>query len=456
MGDGGTAVIASSSSTTGPGGGSGTAGTGGAPAYSINGSFPSWHAPLVKASLFFAPYDDTETRVLSELGRATKSLRLAFFNIRLDKVKSLLAAKVNAGVDVHVVLDKKQQDQVYNTMFEDLQAVGVPVTLVENTSAADATVHDKFSIIDGERVLSGSANYSYTALNVSDETLLLLEDADIAGRFATEFDELIAKGSDKSAPYTTEKLKSFMGPEDSLVSKLVDAIDAAKDTVVVAMFDMNASALVNALIAAKQRGVNVVVILDKKQANDAFGTADEALLSAGVPVVLALNSGSSQAEMHSKYMVVDHALTFVGSNNWTNLGSYYNDENLVIVDDAMLAARAEGNFAQLLVAYNADLASLGFSEDPVELKLTISNVKLGEGVVLRLTSGNDGPFANPVPLTGKEIILKVPGGTRIDYSYDLAFGDQQLAIELGGKKLAHTFTMPFGTGPQMVTDAFLE
>jgi len=454
-GAGGGADAASNVASAGVGGDPST-GAGGAPGYTIKGTFPSWHAPLVKSSVFFAPYDDLEARVLGELGKATQSLKLAFFNTRLEKVKTLLAAKVKAGVDVQVLLDKKQQDESYNTMFEDLKAVGVPVSLVENTSAADASLHTKFTIIDGLRVLTGSPNYSYTALNVSDEALLVMENDEIAARFTEEFAELIAKGNAKSAPYGKDMVKAYMGPEDGLAAKLVTAIDAAKTSVVVAMFDMNTKALVDALIAADQRGVKVVVVLDKKQATDAAGTADEALEAAGVPLVLALNSGSNQAEMHSKYMVIDHQLTFVGSNNWTNLGSYYNDESLLIVDDTMLAARAEGNFAQLLKTYKADLKKLGFSDAMVDLTLMVSNVVLEPGLELRLTSNKGGPFENSIALDGNHILLKVPGGTRLDYSYEIVFGDTQLAVELGGKKLAHSFTMPFDASAQLVTDAFLQ
>jgi hypothetical protein len=90
------------------------------------------------------------------------------------------------------------------------------------------------------------------------------------------------------------------------------------------------------------------------------------------------------------------------------------------------------------------------------MKLMVSNVILDPGLELRLTGSKDGPFAKPIALDGTEILLKLPGGTRLDYTYEIVFGDTQLAVELGGKKLAHSFTMPFGNGPHMVTDAFLE
>jgi len=161
----------------------------------------SWHNPDLETSVHFAPLDDVEAHVIAELEKAQVSIKLAFFNIRLDNVKSLLAQKVQQGLDVQVILDKKQQDKSYNTMGEELQALGVPTTMVENDSATDATMHNKFAVVDSQLVMTGSANYSFTALNPSDEDLLIMESADLASRYLAEFDEIKAGGDAPSPPY---------------------------------------------------------------------------------------------------------------------------------------------------------------------------------------------------------------------------------------------------------------
>lgn len=462
-------VPTSSSASAGGGGGdtavassveasvaSSSVGSGGAPTFAINSTIESWHSPELLASAYFAPHDDVESVVLGELARAQKSLHLAFFNIRLDQVKVVLEQKVKAGLDVHVLLDKKQQDESYNTMFEDLQAVGVPVTLVENSKAADATLHDKFVVIDGERVVTGSANLSYTALHVSDESLFVVKNAGLGARYEAEFDELLAGGSEKSPAYAKEKIRAWMGPEDGLATKIATGLDAAKSTALVALFDMNTDVVLDALVAAKQRGVKVIVVLDQKQADDVTGTADELLSAAGVTVLKALNKGSNQAEMHHKYAVLDHQKVIVGSNNWTNLGSYFNDENLLIIDDATIAARFEGNFGELLTSYGGDPAKLGLDAGMIDLTLRVSNVTLGAGAKLVVTSAKGGPFEKELALENGELLLKVPAGTRLEYSYKIMAGDQELAAELSGSKLAHAFAVPYYEGPHLVVDAFLK
>jgi phosphatidylserine/phosphatidylglycerophosphate/cardiolipin synthase-like enzyme len=313
-------------------------------------------------------------------------------------------------------------------------------------------MHDKFAVIDGEHVMTGSANYSHTALNISDEDLIVIESTDLAARYTLEFDELIADGDDKSAAYAAgDKIQVWMGPEDGMSYKVIDALDAAQDTAVVAMFQLNTNSILDAIIAAKNRGVATVVILDKVQADDPESSAKETLSSAGVHVVLAHNMGSDYAEMHSKFAVIDHKLLLMGSYNWTNLGSFFNDENLVIIDDGHMAARAEGKIADMLAYYNAPPAdSLGLTTGPQAVSFEVNNVTLGGSETLMIKSIGGGPFDPAVPMTGTTLATTIEAGTRIAYRYEIHGDKGPLALE----GTTHAFTVPYAPGPFTLVDTF--
>jgi phosphatidylserine/phosphatidylglycerophosphate/cardiolipin synthase-like enzyme len=420
------------------------------PGFVVDDGVASWHQPALETSVLFAPEDDLEAHVLAQLETAQSSIKLAFFNIRLDDVKNLLAQKMNAGVDVKVILDKKQQDKSYNTMGDDLAGLGVDVTLVENTNATNATMHNKFAVIDGHVVMAGSANYSYTALNVSDEDLITFDDAGLAARYTAEFAELLAGGDVDSPPYSgSPAIRAWMGPEDSLHYKVVDAIDAAQTQVTVAMFQLNTDMIVDALVDAHQRGVKVVVVLDEVQATQVDETADETLAAAGIDVVLADATGNSVAEMHSKFVVVDHQTVLMGSYNWTNLGSFYNDENVLVIDDAHLAARVEGKFASMLGTYNVSASTLGLTTGTQQVTFTVGNVTMDPGLEL-VVKGN-GPLAQGIVLDNGSATVSVDAGTRLDYHYEVRDSGSTVATEVG----AHAFTVPYAPGPFDVADAYL-
>lgn len=413
----------------------------------------SWHQPALETSLHFAPLDDLESIVLEQLATAKTQVRMAFFNVRLPAVKNLLIQHLNNGVDVHVILDKKQQDLSYNTMGEELAAAGVPVTMVENTSAENATMHNKFTVIDGELVMMGSANYSYTALNISDEDLVTMKSSDLAGRYLEEFDEILVGGDEDSDAYPADTpIQAWMGPEDGLRNHVIDQLDAAQSTAVVAMFDVNTNDIRDALIDAHGRGVNVAIVLDQVQADEVDALTDEQLTEAGIPVLLAENTASNAAEMHSKFLVVDHQTVVMGSFNWTNLGSFYNDESIVVIDDAHLAARVEGKFADLLSEYGGSASEMGLATGDQTVSFSLTNVTIDPDVHITIESIGGGPFATPVKLTGTSLDAVIEAGTRVTYRYKIHNTNGPLLQESG----THAFTVPFASGPFQVTDAFLK
>lgn len=464
-GDAGSGAESASGGSAGDGAGGAAGGAGGSgattsdgggpdqPGYVIDESAVSWHNPDLKAMVHFAPLDDMEGHVLAELGKAQTSIDLAFFNVRLEQVRDLLVAKHNAGVAVRVVLDDRQQQQSYNTMGEELAALGVPVTLVLNDSAENATMHNKVAIVDGHLVMTGSANYSFTALQVSDEDLLTFDDAALAARYQQEIDEIIAAGDAPSAPYAQHSpLEVWMGPEDGLANKVVALLDAAQSTAVVAMFQLNVSVIVDALLDAHQRGVSVVVVLDAVQATQVDADADETLAAAGIPVVLAHNTGNMVAEMHSKFVVVDHDTVLMGSYNWTNLGSYYNDENIVVIDDPELAARFEGRVADLFHSYNApSAAAMGLTSGPQQVVFEVGNVSFDPGVSLYLVTDQSGPYPTGIALDGDSLTATIQAGQALSYHYELRHNGTTLLSESDG----HRFTVPYAPGPFAVRDAFV-
>ncbi len=121
---------------------------------------------------------------------------------------------------------------------------------------------------------------------------------------------------------------------------LGDTIDEASEKIDMAMFHVAMPTdehpthkLVDKLIAAKQRGLVVRVLLDKDREEDPYKSkiintsALEALQAGGVDAKF----DAEDQLLHSKYLVIDDELTVLGSHNWS-AGSYfkYDDVSLAI------------------------------------------------------------------------------------------------------------------------------
>jgi len=95
------------------------------------------------------------------------------------------------------------------------------------------------------------------------------------------------------------------------------------------------SGIVEALIQAKERGVDVQLIADKTTPCERAGGI-ELLAAAGVPIWI-----DAEARIaHAKTMVIDGAVTLTGSMNWTRSAAATSEDLNLVSSPAVAAAYA--------------------------------------------------------------------------------------------------------------------
>lgn len=114
---------------------------------------------------------------------------------------------------------------------------------------------------------------------------------------------------------------------------LLDVINQAVTQIDIALYGLNRQSVVDALINAHNRGVTVRVIGDDEAAVGEYASAYQALVTAGIPLVL----DSSGQIQHNKFLVVDSQTVWTGSTNFTDTGFTSNANNALLVTDAALA-----------------------------------------------------------------------------------------------------------------------
>jgi|YelNatPaOPRAMG01_1025707.scaffolds.fasta_scaffold09118_4 phosphatidylserine/phosphatidylglycerophosphate/cardiolipin synthase-like enzyme len=111
----------------------------------------------------------------------------------------------------------------------------------------------------------------------------------------------------------------------------------ARNEILVQAYVLTARPVVDALIRAHARGVVVRIILDRKQLrhdrNDAY--AASRLVTAGIPV--AVDDGV-RGIAHNKVIVIDGRTVITGSYNFTWSAEHRNAENMVVINDPVVAA----------------------------------------------------------------------------------------------------------------------
>ena len=97
----------------------------------------------------------------------------------------------------------------------------------------------------------------------------------------------------------------------------------------------------DALVAAKDRGVEVKVVLEKDQLSKY--SEYWRLKEAGIQVRL----DGNPALMHHKVAIIDGAVVITGSYNWSTSAETRNDENLIIVRSREVAWAYEAEFQKV-------------------------------------------------------------------------------------------------------------
>ncbi|HCT5418498.1 phospholipase D family protein [Klebsiella pneumoniae subsp. pneumoniae] len=132
-----------------------------------------------------APQDALQL-VLSTIKSANRSVDVAAYSFTSKPVAAALIAAKNRGVSVRVVADEKANSGQY-TAVTFLANKGVTVRL----NGRYAIMHNKFMIVDGDTVQTGSFNYTASAVSRNAENVLLIQDApELTATYQGEFNRL--------------------------------------------------------------------------------------------------------------------------------------------------------------------------------------------------------------------------------------------------------------------------
>jgi phosphatidylserine/phosphatidylglycerophosphate/cardiolipin synthase-like enzyme len=134
-------------------------------------------------------------------------------------------------------------------------------------------------------------------------------------------------------------------PDGSAWSLVIRTIDSAHQSIRLAAYSFTASFVVEALLAAKKRGVDVSILVDFKDnvVDDKSGHARpalDALVNAGISV----RSISAYRKQHNKFMVVDGKHVETGSFNYAESARENAENVLVLLNFPELAGTYSANW----------------------------------------------------------------------------------------------------------------
>jgi phosphatidylserine/phosphatidylglycerophosphate/cardiolipin synthase-like enzyme len=124
---------------------------------------------------------------------------------------------------------------------------------------------------------------------------------------------------------------------------IVEAIDAARLSVDMAAYSLTLNSVRTALIRAHDRGVTVRIVME----SDNMDRSDpQMLIQAGIPIV----GDNLKGLMHNKFMVTDKSEVWLGSMNFTDSGTYEDNNNFMRIRSIKVAEDYVTEFEEMFTS----------------------------------------------------------------------------------------------------------
>lgn len=142
---------------------------------------------------------------------------------------------------------------------------------------------------------------------------------------------------------TLAKTEVYFSLYDDPESIIIKNIDDSKEFINIAMYTFTDREIAQAIIRAKDRGVNIKIYLDRSQVNAKYSKS-RYFINNGIE---GIRISSNNYIMHNKFAVIDNKIVITGSYNWTASAGERNDENLLVINDNNIIEKYQNQFNNL-------------------------------------------------------------------------------------------------------------
>ncbi|MCU1384938.1 MAG: C-terminal target protein [Acidobacteria bacterium] len=275
------------------------------------------------------------TQLLTLIQNERVGIDVGFWFMQDSRYMTEIIRRWQAGVPVRILLDPRANaDYAGNAeVIAGFKTAGIPL----RRRTASGILHWKTMIFAGQNTVEfGSANYSPDAFvpatpytNYVSETVIYTDDPDVVHSFKTKFDDAwtdnlafadYANVVARSRLYPTYVLDPELNfpPLQNYATRAVAAYNKEAVKIDAIMFRITDERHTNAIIAARNRGVAVRLIVDASEYRnpkylwDAYNV--DRLYAAGIKLRWQGHAGLNHEKL---VLLYGQALSIFGSSNWT-------------------------------------------------------------------------------------------------------------------------------------------
>ena len=387
--------------------------------------------------------DNLEALIVKEINSAQDSIDIAVQELRLPNIAQSLVKKYRQGIKIRVIIDNnynrslrklagstlnklsKEERLRYQELFTlvDTNKDGslseaeinkkdalrilhnADIPMIDDTadgSKGSGLMHHKFIIIDQQKVITGSANFTLSGTHGDFSNLetrgnvnhlLLINNQELASIFTEEFNLMWSNSLDDNqnskfgldkpvrSPQQiafgdnlvtvqfspTSSTQNWQNTTNGLIGK---TLQNAHSSIDLALFVFSEQKLADILQNIQQKNVKIRGLFDAgfafryySEALDLLGLSrsyrckyeegnnpwQTPLQTVGIP---AIPRGD---KLHHKFAIVDDNTVITGSQNWSTTANHNNDETVLIIQNPLIAAHFQQEFDRLYTKANLGL-----------------------------------------------------------------------------------------------------
>jgi phosphatidylserine/phosphatidylglycerophosphate/cardiolipin synthase-like enzyme len=278
-----------------------------------------------------------DEQLVAGIQKAQQTIDIAAYDFDLENVAEALVAAQERGVQVRFVTDSDNVDEAGIKILKKAK-----IKVVEDDRGA--IMHDKFIVIDGYQVWTGSWNLTANGTYRNNNNVIVINSPRLAENYEAEFDEMFAdKEFGPNSPADTPhpvltingvQVENYFAPEDDVSEKVAARLEEAQKSIYFMAFSFTDDRMGRVIADKAKAGLAVGGVFEARGSDTEYSEYGR-MRRRGLDVLV----DGNPYILHHKVLIIDEKVVVLGSYNFTQNADESNDENVLIVHDSGLAAR---------------------------------------------------------------------------------------------------------------------
>jgi phosphatidylserine/phosphatidylglycerophosphate/cardiolipin synthase-like enzyme len=306
--------------------------------------------------------------LVAYINRAQTSIDFCVYDYSDDAVmtpvENAITSAHNRGVTIRWIYDSSEVVSGYNTALAKLPSgvkkLASPVA--NSTYGTSYIMHDKFVIFDAASstnatVWTGSPDWGTYQFNYCFNNVVVIQDQPLAQAYTTEFNQMWGStnatynkanskfGVKKTAATTTSftiggsTVELYFSPMGQTQTHIINAMNTANTDLYFGIYTFSTTYLSAPIITLHNNGIFTAGIVDSWSNGNTCVTN----LTSSLGSDFKIYTESNDTIYHNKFAIIDPSNTssdpqvVTGSHNWSAGANSYNDENTLIIHNAVVA-----------------------------------------------------------------------------------------------------------------------